>query len=324
MQSSCFLLHDGKTTTISLEHARQYHHNNTGNIWLDILFDENDKPQLSELLRHFGCHELAISDALRHRHPPKIEIFKHHIFILYRGIAEINDSLTFDHQQIGFFISANILITLHTKPSYGIRDTLAQHKLEDLLHSPLKLALQILRTSTGIYLRELVIFEDEISLREDELYGANSESALTQLAAYKIQLIKLKRSFSYHKTIGATINTLSNEDSPFDLTPNRHQLNDLYDHLERTCGLAIQHLEICTEIVDSYISITSHKLNMTMRVLTIITAIFVPLSFLAGLYGMNFSYMPELEYKYSYPLLLLTMATITTSLFVYFRRKRWF
>ena len=102
-----------------------------------------------------------------------------------------------------------------------------------------------------------------------------------------------------------------------------HVITDLHDRFERLHSLAQMFYELCGDLVDAYISITSHQLNSTMRVLTVITAIFVPLSFLAGLYGMNFDYIPELKIENGYFILLGVMGVLSAALIWMFRRMRW-
>ncbi|MFT4854519.1 MAG: magnesium transporter [Bacteroidia bacterium] len=102
-----------------------------------------------------------------------------------------------------------------------------------------------------------------------------------------------------------------------------HEFNDTYEQLERTSSLTRMYYDLSDDLINSSISMASHRLNGIMKVLTIITAIFVPLSFLAGLYGMNFEVMPELRFEYGYYALLGLMLFVATSLLVIFRIKRW-
>ena len=102
-----------------------------------------------------------------------------------------------------------------------------------------------------------------------------------------------------------------------------HELNDVYEQQERAGSLTDLYYELASDLIDNYISIASHHLNQIMKVLTIITAIFVPLGFLAGIYGMNFEYMPELHTPSGYFILLGVMFSIAVTLLLLFRKKRW-
>jgi len=118
------------------------------------------------------------------------------------------------------------------------------------------------------------------------------------------------------------VNEISDDDT-FDLSLYQHDINRLHERFERLNSLTQIQYEICGDLIDGYISISSHQLNMTMRVLTVITSIFVPLSFLAGLYGMNFAHMPELGARNAYFILLSVMAAIALGLLALFKRKGW-
>jgi magnesium transporter len=291
--------------------------------WLDIEFNPEDSNDLSQLLEHCGCHKLAICDALRRRHPPKFESFGEQLFLLYRGIHESSGPLDFEHQQIGFFVTENLLITVHPKTVISIERFKNSAQLPELLTTPLALALSIIHTSAGLYLDNMLAFEDHLSDAEDCLYTTSGEKTLGNLASYKAKLIKLKRIFNYHKSLAAEMRLL-NDNSKLAVSVSPHILNDVFDRLERLYSLSQMHYDICADMIDSYISITSHQLNTSMRILTVITAIFVPLSFLAGIYGMNFQYIPELQHAEGYFILLGVMATLATGSLLLFKRKGWF
>lgn len=294
-------------------------------IWLDIQYTDSDIADLTTKLLTLGCHDLALTDAFRKRHPPKVEVFDNNIFVLYKGIHAVENNLKYKHQQIAFFISDRLLVTLHPQTSLGINLVLKEQLAKANFFSPISIALEIIHQSAGIYLEKTLSFEDELSGLEDELRTATSESALVQLANYKSELIKLKRIFNYHHVMFAQIQRLCREEeSPIDLLTHTHKVNDVAERLERLHSLSHMHYEICGDMIDSYISITSHKLNNTMRILTVVTAIFVPLTFLAGIYGMNFENIPELKFQYAYHALLLVMTTMAIGLVALFKKKQWF
>ncbi|WP_439133936.1 magnesium transporter CorA family protein [Pseudomaricurvus sp.] len=293
-------------------------------IWVDIHHDGDNLSDIEEILTELNCHPLTIQDTFRKRHPPKIEFFDDHIFILYRGISEVVDDLVFDHQTMGFFISERCLITVHPQQAMGINKVVKNNDVRFLETSPMALAMKILHTSAGIYLEHVLEFENDISNKEDQIQEGFGENALTELALYKSRLIKVKRVFNYHLSISQQLKDYQNSPAPFPMEESEHLINDVDDRFERLHSLTQMHYDICSDLIDSYISITSHQLNNTMRVLTVITAVFVPLSFLAGIYGMNFEYIPELQYKYAYFVLITAMLIISTGLITFFKRKQWF
>ena len=135
-------------------------------LWVDI--ESHDKEQERTLLQKLGCHLLAITDAQRDRHPPKIELFNDYIFMLYRGIYQPQDDLLFEHLQISMFVGTNILITSHSKQSMSIDHLFSADGEKFLRKSPITLALRIFHYSCGIYLQKLFEFEDKLEALEDE------------------------------------------------------------------------------------------------------------------------------------------------------------
>jgi magnesium transporter len=290
-------------------------------LWLDI--DSHDKEQERLLLQQMGCHSLAITDAQRDRHPPKIELFKDYIFMLYRGIYEPQDDLLFEHLQISMFVGVNILITTHSKDSMSIEHLFGKEGEKYLGKSPITLALRIFHFSCGIYLNKLFEFEEKLEALEDKFQLGGDDKMMQEITLYRSRLTKLKRTFSYHSNIGSELKILVTDDTPIINQAEMHTVIDVHERIERLLSLSQMHYDICSDLINGYLSVTSHQLNATMRVLTVITAIFIPLGFLAGLYGMNFEYIPELKVTNAYFYLLGFMAFLATSLIILFKKKRW-
>lgn len=292
----------------------------SGQLWVDIQTTELQHAE--HTLSRFGYHPLAIQDALRKRHPPKLEMFEDYAFILYRGILNVEDVLTFDHQQIAFFIGDNLLVSLHTGNSMGVEHVLNDDKLGQWMLDPMNIALKIMHRSAGIYLDSILEFEGLLSELEDELQESGDDSMMAQLVAYRSKLVKLRRVFAYHAAITEELKSPEFYQQ-HGIEHHLHEITDLHDRFERLYSLTQMHYDICGDLLDGYLSISSHQLNATMRMLTVITAVFVPLSFLAGLYGMNFEYIPELQHHNGYFFLLGIMGIIATSLIFFFYKKRW-
>ena len=173
------------------------------------------------------------------------------------------------------------------------------------------------------YLQRILEFEAYLGEMEESLLNKPSDSVMTELVGYRSELRKLRRIFSYHNRLVEEI--LAEEPACLGAGQEEsgHLWRALLDRCERLFSLTGMYYEICGDLVEGYISISSHELNTTMKILTIITAIFVPLSFLAGLYGMNFDNIPELHHPSGYHILLGLMALIATGMLLLFRRIRW-
>ena len=294
----------------------------TGHLWLAI---EGELQEESvKLLLSLGCHELAITDVQRKRHPPKIETFRNNTFILFRGLTHISDDMSLEPQQVGFFVGKHCLITVHRGVSLSINQYWSDNDIAQLLLEPALLATKIMHYSSGRYLDAVLGFEGILNDAEENLLGHTPDLAMRKLVGYRSRLLKLRRVFNYHEKLTKTIiqenHSLSSEGHDSELL---HAQRDLYDRCERLLSLSSMYYETCGDLIDGYISISSHQLNNTMRILTVITAIFIPLGFMAGLYGMNFDHMPELHWKYSYFALLGVMGVTVTGSILFFRYKKW-
>ncbi|WP_438863120.1 magnesium transporter CorA family protein [Neptunicella sp.] len=289
-------------------------------IWIDV--ELTDKESVRQFLSNHDCHPLAIADALRDRHPPKIEFFDSHIFILYRGVLAIDNDLDIEHLQLAFFVSSDKLITVRHGHSKGVEKVWGTDN-SLLIDSPLHVALKIMHTSAGIYLEQILQFENKLSDLEDAFLDHGNDQMMAELVAYRSRLVKLRRVFSYHCGISDSLHTEQGSQNSLVSDAHIHEIIDVKDRFDRLYTLVQMHYEICGDLLDGYLSISSHQLNVTMRVLTVITAIFVPLSFLAGLYGMNFEIMPELKWKYGYFILLGVMSVVAVGLLTFFKRRRW-
>ncbi|HWV16748.1 MAG TPA: magnesium transporter CorA family protein [Cellvibrio sp.] len=289
-------------------------------IWIDLEGEKNENEKM--ILQSLDCHKLAIEDVQRYRHPPKTETFDNYTLILYRGISQFRKNLTFTQMTIALFAGDRILISCHPHDSKSISHYWEHARLENLLVSPGLLASRIMRFSVGIYLESMLAFEPFLNEAEDSMQEKPSDDVMRELIAYKSRLRKLKRIFSYHERLVTNLlkdipQRLIDEDGDIE-----HALQDLYERCERLHSLCAMYFEICGDLINGYLSISSHQLNNTMKVLTVFTAIFVPLTFIVGVYGMNFDNMPELHMHYGYYYVWgLMLAIASTTGFIAY--KKW-
>ncbi|MFC3116093.1 magnesium transporter CorA family protein [Cellvibrio fontiphilus] len=292
-----------------------------GFIWIDLLGEEPASEKT--FLAAMGCHPLAIEDVQRFRHPPKTETFDNYTLILYRGITEFNKDLTIQQMTIALFAGERCLISCHPRHSMGVNHYWENAQSENLLVSPGLLASRIMRFSVGRYLEAILAFEPSLNELEDSMQEKPNDEVMRELIAYQARLRKLKRIFSYHEKLVTNLlkdipQQLIEEDGDIE-----HALQDLFERCERLHGLCTMYYEICGDLINGYLSISSHQLNNTMRILTVITAIFVPLTFIAGIYGMNFDNMPELREPNGYFYTLGAMLIIALG-FGSIAYKKWF
>lgn len=289
--------------------------------WIDISGEPLRKERA--LLEKLNCHPLAIADALRERHPPKVEIFEDNVFMLYRGIINTEEDLVFNHLQVAIFTSENLLITRHNNLSFAIEEWWKHPKLKEELSHPLLLASKIIHTSFGRYLEAILDFEQSLSEKEEAIQASPNDEDLRDLLAYKGRLRKLRRIFNYHARSVEILLEFVREHNIDYYSQTYHEIQNLHDRADRIASLLDMYYEICGDLIEGYLSITSHQLNRTMQILTVVTTIFVPLGFLAGIYGMNFENIPELHHENGYFYLLGTMAAISIGALTIFKIKRW-
>jgi len=311
----------GEIHTGGIEQVDQWRNDQQGNIWLDIQAAPSD--DIRTLLESLGCGSLAITDSFRKRHPPKIEALQDSTFLLFRGISKIHENLEVVHQQIGIWVGERLLITYHRESSISVVHLWEQEQAESTCRSPGVLALKLLHYASGRYLEAMLEFEERLADLEDGLLGDRSEEDMKQLVAYRSQLRRLRRVFSYHKEVATQVLNFPEQYLPALEDEWGTLRRDLYDRCERLFSLCSMYYELCGDLVEGHISLSSHNLNQTMKVLTIISALFIPLTFIAGIYGMNFEFMPELTWRNAYFFVLTFMAILTTGLLILFRKIKW-
>jgi len=289
-------------------------------IWVDI----GGEPHYSEeaLLGGFGIHPLAIQDALRPRHPPKLERFDDFLFILLRGLDADSEGIDFGVIQLSLFIGDRFLLTRHAQPSVSANWLFEELQRDSTVMSegPGALAVRLGNRLARRYVEILLELEPRLDEIEEQMFRQPDDTLLAELTGYKSQLRKLSRIANYHQQIAEK---LRDNDEPLIGAALSHEIVDLYEQIERTRSLANLHYQISTDLTDGYLGMSSHQLNRVMQILTIITVIFVPLTFLAGIYGMNFENMPELSTRTGYFVVIAIMVLIAISQLIYFRRKRW-
>lgn len=290
-------------------------------VWVNLR-NNTEESEARLLQQHFNLHPLAIQDAQRDRHPPKLEAFDNHTFMILKGLAASTETLDFATIQIALFISDRYVITRSSGFSPSIEQCgieLEQNAVK-LFSTPANLAIRLSRIMVGRYLKMLLNIEPRLEILETAITQQPRDEILTELIGLKSDLKKFRRVFTYHEHIYAD---LKNREYPGIPPTTIHEINDIYEQQERACSLASLYYELASDLIDGYISVASHHLNQIMKVLTVVMSIFIPLSFLAGIYGMNFENMPELHSTSGYFILLAVMFFIVALLLFIFRRKRW-
>jgi magnesium transporter len=290
-------------------------------IWLDL--DCHDTEAARALLTgRFGINALAVSDALRERHPPKLEWFDDYFFVLFKGFTAETADINFSVVHISMFVGRNFLLTVHALPSPSVRalrEAVTAGAL-DMRRGTAHLCYRLLRRIVDRYAPVILGLESRLDALEESLTERPGDAVLLELVNYNSRLKKLRRTFGYQQ---ACLDELRHAGSPLFNADSVHEFQDVYEHMERLTSLSALMQELSRDLMEGYISLNGHRLNSIMKTLTIASVIFMPLTFLAGIYGMNFDHMPELHAETGYFVLLGAMVAIAAALLWIFRRVRW-
>jgi len=290
-------------------------------IWLNVSGapDADEKKLLSE---RFGLSDLAIQDAQRERHPPKIEVFDSSIFIILRDLVSDMDD---DEQKVVSFsllLGTNFLVTryFHSVPAVeSVVDAVLAQPAE-LAQGPAHIAYLICRRIVDNYTPVVQNLEEYLADLEDRVFDDPGDDSIELITRYNRAFKQLRRHLANQRDV---IAQLHHPNLPMPVKLNRHEFNDVLEHMERLASLCHLNQELASDLLNTHLNLVSHRLNNVMRLLTIVTVIGLPLTLLAGIYGMNFQNMPELGWKYGYFGVLGLMAVIIVVLVTVFKRRKW-
>lgn len=281
-----------------------------------------------EVLRHFGScygiHPLVLEDILATDQRPKAADYGDYLYIVLKMITLDEGPGEVKSEQVSFVLGSNYLISfqegLEGDVFELVRGRMANEKARLRSAGPDFLLHALLDVIIDHYFLVLEKLADRIEDVEDELIG-NPTTATVQ------SIYRLKREMLFlHKAVWPlreVLSGLQRRDSQLIRESTGIYVRDLYDHTVQVLDTLETLRDMLSGMLDIYLSSVSNRLNEVMKVLTIIATIFMPLSFLVGLYGMNFRYMPELEWHYGYPMVLLMSLAIGGGMLVYFKKKRW-
>ncbi len=305
--------------TGSTELLQQWQTQTDSWLWVD-LYGESASEEKAFLTEQFEFDEFSVSEAQRTRHPPSFEVFENYLFLLLKPLDAESDSLDFGTLQLAMFAGERLLVTRHSKESpYLARlwQDMVQHGYRD--ETPFSVVSAMCMRTTWRYGKVLLDLEQRLDEIEDELFSSPTDTLMKELVGYNTGLRKMHRILSYYEDIFAALHQHLRKIKH----PDHEQFHDIYTRIERFNSLSAMYQNVITDLIEGYISLNGHRLNQIMKVLTIVTVIFVPLTLLVGIYGMNFENMPELKSKHGYYILLTVMSSIAVLLLYLFRRVRW-
>ena len=182
------------------------------------------------------------------------------------------------------------------------------------------MACKILRAVVDRYTPVLLNLERRLEEMEDELFLTKDDDLLEELVDYNSKLKKMRRTLTYHCNLIMELRRVEVVTANVNI---KHIVNDVYEQFDRLNSLSNLYQELVVDLMNSYLSLSAHRLNQIMKVLTIVTVVFLPLTIMVGIYGMNFEYMPELQFRYGYFTLLGAMVTAVIISISVLKYKKW-
>lgn len=283
----------------------------------------NNLEDIEKVGKHYNLHPLTLEDIVNTQHRPKMDEFDNYLFIVLKMLFHHNDEeLIFEH--ISMVVGEGFVLTFQEADGDvfdDLRERISNGKgrIRNLGSDYLMYA--ILDAVVDNYLTVVEAFGDKVEDLEDDIFiDEPNNDVSNNIQAHKREIIKIRRAIMPLREV---INRLEKTECAIIEEKTHNFLRDLYDHIVQVNENIEMYREMIWGLMDMYMTIISNKMNEVMKVLTIIATIFIPLTFIAGIYGMNFDNIPELHYKYSYFILLGVMALIFILMLVYFRRKKW-
>ncbi len=285
----------------------------------------HDVALLERLGLHYGLHPLTIEDIVNTEQRPKVDFFDNYIFIILKMYMFNVNTYEISIEQVSIILGENFVITFQEREEDGdvfdaIRTRLQTNKGRIKKGGADYLAYSLVDAIVDGYFKVLDRIGEEIEELEEQLFASPDVVVLEDLHDLRQELIVFRKSVWPLRNI---INELDRQETELIKESTTIYVRDLYDHVVQVIESVETFREMLSGCLEVYLSTLSNKTNEIMKFLTIIGTIFIPLTFIAGVYGMNFKFMPELDWRWGYFLCWGFMLAIGGALLVYFRKKKW-
>lgn len=290
--------------------------------WLNII-GLHDTEVMQKIGKHFGIHSLVIEDILNTEQRPKIEIYDNYIFVSLKMLTYDTTLKEIQDEQMSLILGKHFVLSFQEREGdvlEPLRDRLKTGAGRLRKMGPDYLMYAIMDIIIDHYFYVLECMDDEINQLEDKVINTPDQEYLQRIHYLKRELVNLRRSVWPMREV---VSALTRDEYHLIKETTEPFLRDLYDHVFSISEMIEALRDMVTGLMDVYLSNVSNRMNEVMKVLTIIATIFIPLSFLAGIYGMNFEFMPELKWHYSYFILWGFIIIVAGGMVYYFRRKKW-
>lgn len=292
------------------------------NLWINV--DGLDRVDIiGKLGGYFNIHPLTLEDVLNTGQRPKTEDYDSYIYTVLKMIFLDKERKEITTDQVSIIIGPNYVLSFQEREGDVFDPVRERFKnpASRLRKSGVDyLAYGLIDAVVDNYFLILENFGDKIEYLEEGLVIQPRPETLKTIQKYKRDMIILRKSVWPLREL---INGLQRVESDLIKETTRIYLRDIYDHTIQVIDTVEDFRDILSSMADIYLSSVSYRMNEVMEVLTVIATIFIPLTFIVGVYGMNFEYMPELGWRWGYPAVIFGMTLLAVSMFAYFKKRRW-
>lgn len=291
-------------------------------LWLNV-YGLADPQVLQAIGQRFDLHPLVLEDILNARQRPKVDDYGRYLFIATRVYYYLPDTQRLSHDQVYMVAGEGFVLTFQSRPLgllAGVRERLASGRGQLRQHGADYLAYSLLDAIIDDYFGVLDLFNARVEELDKQVLAGHDKAILLRIQRQKQDAMRLRRALVPLREV---LNALVRGDYPFFGQHSMLYLRDAFDHTLHLLESLESAREVIAGMLELYMSAQSNRLNVQMRVLTVITIIFMPLTLIAGIYGMNFDHMPELHWAYGYFYVIGLMAAIAGGLGWVFWRRRW-
>ncbi|RPI27462.1 MAG: magnesium/cobalt transporter CorA [Acidobacteria bacterium] len=281
----------------------------------------SDPKVIEELGKRFGLHPLLLEDTLNPRQRPKVESYDTYLFLVLKMLYLEKDEIR--SEQVSMVLGPHYVISFIEDPGDifdPVRDRIRAQRGRIRQMGADYLLYALVDAIVDHYFIVIESVEERIERLEDEVFTRPTPATLQAIQSLKTELLYLRKSVW---PLREALSVLLREEGPLITEHTEFFFRDVYDHTIQVIDTLESLRDTVSGLLDIYLSSLSHRLNEVMKVLTIIATIFIPLTFLVGVYGMNFDYMPELRMHWAYPAVWMVMLIIAGLMLLFFRRRGW-
>jgi magnesium transporter len=289
--------------------------------WIN-LNGSHQVPVIESLGKLLQLHPLVMEDILNTDQRPKLEAHEGYLYIVMKMLQFCDKTQEIRTEQLSLILSDRLLISIQERPGdvfNGIRERLRNGQRQRLLQADY-LTYALIDAVVDHYFLLLENLSDQIEALEDELVTQPTPDTLGRIHHFKREMLLLRKAVWPLREL---LNHLMRDENPLIGNETRLYLRDVYDHTIHILDTIETLRELLVSMLDLYLSSINNRMNDVMKTLTLIATIFMPLTFIAGVYGMNFAFMPELSYPWAYPAVIGFMLCVAVGLLLYFRRRHW-